>query len=89
MRVKEILQQTIPAMKPGYSMILISDHVLVDNNPGLFGACFDFTMMGMASGMERSKKQWHNLLESVNLRIVKITQVVEGGEGVIEAVLRD
>ena len=74
-------------MKPGFSKLLISEFVLADTNAALFPASLDLQMMGLHAGMERSEKQWRSLLGSAGLAIVKIWQVLPGGESVIEAVL--
>ena len=44
-------------------------------------------MMGMHAGMERAEWQWHNLLGTEGLKIVKIWQSVPERESVIEATL--
>lgn len=76
-------------MKPAYSKLLISEFVLPNTDTGLFPASLDMQMMGLHAGMERSEKQWRALLSSAGLEIVKIWQKVRGGEGVIEARLKD
>ncbi|KAL8880631.1 MAG: hypothetical protein Q9198_001996 [Flavoplaca austrocitrina] len=84
-----ILSHTAAAMKPGFSKLLISEFVLPDRDTALFPATLDIQMMGLHAGMERSEKQWRTLLDSAGLKVVKIWQEVKGGEGVIEAMLKD
>ncbi|KAL8884933.1 MAG: hypothetical protein Q9215_007128 [Flavoplaca cf. flavocitrina] len=84
-----ILSHTAAAMKPKVSKLLISEFVLPDRDTTLFPATLDIQMMGLHAGMERSEKQWRVLLDSAGLKVVKIWQEVKGGEGVIEAMLKD
>lgn len=45
------------------------------------------TMMAFNSGLERTGKQWHVLLEAAGLHIVKLWEPVEeGADGIIEAI---
>ena len=74
-------------MKLGYSKLLISEFILSDSCRRPFPASLDMQMMALHAGMERSDKQWRDLLASAGLKIVKIWQKLEGGEGVIEAEL--
>lgn len=72
-------------MTPGYSKLLIAEFILADHNSRLVPASLDIQMMGLHSGMERSAQQWRELLDSVGLKVTRIWQKLEGGEGVIEA----
>ncbi|KAL8669258.1 MAG: hypothetical protein Q9168_006142 [Polycauliona sp. 1 TL-2023] len=84
-----ILLHTAAAMKRGYSKLLISEFVLPDTDTALFPATLDIQMMGLHGGAERSEEHWRTLLDGAGLRVVKIWQEVKGGEGVIEATLKD
>lgn len=83
-----ILSNTVKAMDPVHSRILIDDYVLPDTGADMRAASMDFLMMLFASGMERTKHQWQQLLESVNLEIVKIWTHEAGVESIIEAKVR-
>ncbi|KAL8846669.1 MAG: hypothetical protein Q9221_008255 [Calogaya cf. arnoldii] len=85
---RQILSRTAAAMQPDYSKLLISEFVLPDRDTALFPATLDMQMMGLHAGMERSEKQWRNLLDSAGLQVVKLWQDIKGGEGVIEATLK-
>lgn len=74
-------------MRYGYSKLLISEIVLPKMGSSLFSASLDIQMMGLHAGMERTETQWRKLLSSEGLEIVKIWQLVSGGESVIEATL--
>jgi hypothetical protein len=77
----------VKAMEKGYSKLLINDFVLPDTKVPLHPALLDFTMMSLCSGVERSEKQWRDLIDSVGLQIVKIWRT-EGVEAVIETTLK-
>ena len=47
----------------------------------------DINMLALLAAMERSQKQWHELLGFVGLEITKIWTPEGGPESVIEAVL--
>ncbi|KAL9043528.1 MAG: hypothetical protein Q9214_003288 [Letrouitia sp. 1 TL-2023] len=83
---REILRNTIPAMRKGYSKLLLHEAVLPDINVPAYGAFLDISMMALETGAERTSKQWHDLLGSVGLRIEKIWSADGGLESIIEAV---
>lgn len=83
---QQILQNTIPAMAPDYSRILIVDFVLSDTEASLMQAALDIQMMSIGAGVERSERQWRELLDSVGLEIAGIWSQSSGMESIIEAV---
>ena len=83
-KVRELLSNTIKAMKPGYSRLLINDWVLGDTGALLIASQLDITMMAVLSGMERTESQWKTLLEACGLEIVKFWTVGKDVEGLIE-----
>ncbi|KAF5862076.1 hypothetical protein ETB97_012141 [Aspergillus alliaceus] len=83
---RKILQNLVPSMTPGYSKLLISDAVLPSVDAPLYWALMDIQMMGI-SGLERTERQWRDLLESEGLQIVKIWASKAKDEFVIEAAL--
>lgn len=85
---QQILLNTISAMAPDYSRILIVDFVLSDTDTPLMQAALDIQMMSIGAGVERSERQWRNLLDSVGLEITGIWSQSSGMESVIEAVPR-
>ncbi|KAJ5102501.1 hypothetical protein N7532_003030 [Penicillium argentinense] len=85
---QQILQNTISAMAPDYSRILIVDFVLSDTDASLMQASLDIQMMSIGAGVERSVRQWRDLLTSVGLTITGIWNQNADMESVIEAVPR-
>ncbi|KAJ5413954.1 hypothetical protein N7509_000581 [Penicillium cosmopolitanum] len=83
---QQILLNTISAMAPDYSRILIVDFVLSDTDTPLMQAALDIQMMSIGAGVERSERQWRDLLDSVGLEISGIWNQSSGMESVIEAV---
>ncbi|KAJ6031002.1 hypothetical protein N7540_001734 [Penicillium herquei] len=83
---RKILFNTISAMNPEYSRIIIVDFVLPDTNVPRMQAAMDIQMMCIGAGVERSKKQWSDLLASVGLKITGIWNSNPAVESVIEAV---
>ena len=88
-KVRDILHQIIPAMRPGYSKILLNEIVLPDHKcPANFAAA-DINMMSVLAGMERSRSHWIELIESVGLKVVAVhtSPFTEDSEGVVEVML--
>ena len=83
-----VLANVVAAMKPGYSKLLISDHILPEQNCPLHSFGRDIGMMSMHGGVERSEKQWKALLELAGLEIVKFYYIGVKGEGLVEATLK-
>ncbi|GKZ78280.1 hypothetical protein AnigIFM56816_001836 [Aspergillus niger] len=83
---RKILVNTISAMDPEYSRIIIVDFVLPDTNAPLLQSLLDIQMMSIGSGVERSERQWRELLDEVGLEITGIWNNNPGMESVIEAV---
>lgn len=69
-----------------HSRVILNEMILPDVLCPLYAACLDLNMMTLHSGMERSEKQWRNLLHSAGLEIVKFWHNPREGEGVIEAI---
>ena len=75
-------------MKEDYSMVIINETVVPDVNAGIIQSQLDFTMMSTLSALERSERDWRDLLESAGLRVVNIWTRDELAESVIVAVPR-
>ena len=82
----KILANIVAAMRPGYSKMLVNENVTPDT-----GAYWETTSLGLIM-METgsggcTERQWHALLESAGLKIVKIWTAQRGVESLIECEL--
>lgn len=84
---RDFLGNTAKAMN-STSSILIDDWVLPDYEAPIQGVSVDIMMMLLHAGLERSLSQWHKLLDSIGLRIVKVWPSKGFRESVIEAKLK-
>jgi hypothetical protein len=73
-------------MDPEYSRIIIVDFVLPDINVPRMQSAMDIQMMSIGAGVERSRRQWADLLASVGLKINGIWSASPTMESIIEAV---
>ncbi|KAJ5189077.1 Winged helix-turn-helix transcription repressor DNA-binding [Penicillium cf. griseofulvum] len=83
---RKILANTVAAMRPGYSKLLVNENVIPDTGAYWETTSLDLIMMEIGSG-ERTERQWHVLLESAGLKIVKIWTAQRGVESLIECEL--
>ncbi|CAD6443662.1 c509615c-dff0-4986-9b94-02827227728b [Sclerotinia trifoliorum] len=66
-----ILEQIRDAMAED-SMLLINENLMKEENASFESACTDWTMMGGFSALERTERQFKELIESVGLVLVKV-----------------
>lgn len=83
----KILQNIAPAMKKGYSKLLICDVVIPATGASIFQAVMDVNMMSIVSGYERTKNNWMSLINEAGFKIVGIYKDTRNYEAVIEAEL--
>lgn len=82
---RQILSNIRPAMKPGYSKILVNEFVIPEMNAGYIETGLDILVMATHGAQERREREWRELVEQVNgLRIKKIWWVEGAGESIIE-----
>ncbi|KAK5719686.1 hypothetical protein LTR17_015221 [Elasticomyces elasticus] len=81
---RKLLANTVAAMDPEYSRLLIDDWVLPDLGASLKATNMDINMMIMFDAMERTKNQWIKLLADVGLEIVEIYSTPGAAESIIE-----
>jgi hypothetical protein len=81
----EILRVARDGMEPGYSKLLIYDMIMSEESPSLDVTTMDLTMMAIFPALERTEKQWTELVALVGgLRVVKFWSVRQSVESVIE-----
>lgn len=74
-------------MTPGYSKLLIQDHVIPAQDASWLGTASDLLMMCGFSGRERRESDFRALLESVGMVVMGIWTRVPGEESVVEAIV--
>lgn len=82
-----ILEQLAAVMRRGYSKILLNEFIVPGDRISEFLNSCDLVMMGMSGGMERTKGQWEELVESAGLRIDGVWTLNEETESVLEVIL--
>ena len=88
-QAREILGRIREAMGND-SVLLVNEQTIPEEGVSLMAAEMDLTMMSGFSSLERTNKQWRDLLESAGLEVVKAWYPDGGsrGESVFEAKLR-
>jgi O-methyltransferase domain len=84
---RKILGNIRDAMKPGYSTLLVHDHVIPESHPHPQATAYDLTMMVKVAALERSESMWYELLEPLGFKIVKIWASPFATQSIIEAEL--
>ncbi|KAI0379429.1 S-adenosyl-L-methionine-dependent methyltransferase [Hypomontagnella monticulosa] len=80
-----ILKMTREAMRPGYSKLLIHDHVIREPMAHPHTTSYDLTMMVKIAGQERTESQWTKLLGLAGLEVVKIWRSSLAVQAIVEA----
>lgn len=84
---QDILSNLKPALRPGYSKILINEVVIPDEGASRFEAGLDLLVMVVHSAVERREKDWRALVESIGLKVARIWKCGEAPERLIEVEL--
>ena len=82
---RKILEMQRGAMTPGYSTLLIHDHVAPRALAHPHTTAYDMTMMVMVAGEERTESHWRELLKSAGYEVVRIWRSPLAVQGIIEA----
>ncbi|OTB00254.1 hypothetical protein M426DRAFT_238377 [Hypoxylon sp. CI-4A] len=83
----QMLRNLVPALKKGYSKVLICDIVIPRTGASIYQTGMDVNMMAELSGLERTEDGWMKLLKGAGLDFVKMWKDLRGYETVIEAEL--
>ncbi|KAJ6051895.1 hypothetical protein N7499_011274 [Penicillium canescens] len=85
---ERILAQVKPAMKRGYSRLLIHEHVIPETAAYWEATALDMVMLTLMSAQERTRTAWYNLIETkAGLTINKIWSGGKGSQSLIECEL--
>lgn len=74
-------------MTPGYSKIWLLEIIVPETNASRTLAGLDITLMMFLGALERTKRQWYELLEEAGLEVVGMTRRPDGF-GMIEAMVK-
>ena len=85
----KILKCLKPALKKGYSKILVNEIVVAEENATLSSTSMDQLMLVLGAMKERTEKEWTNILIEAGYSVLKIWSCPGVAESVIEAVLND
>ncbi|KAF2155442.1 S-adenosyl-L-methionine-dependent methyltransferase [Myriangium duriaei CBS 260.36] len=83
----KILENLKPAMRTGYSKILINDFVVPDRGATWPATAMDLGMMALGSVKERTETHWLALFKKAGLQVEKISTIEAGSESIIELTL--
>lgn len=85
---KKILENLKPALKDGYSWILLNEIIIPDTGAGWFETSVDMIMLCAHSAQERRERDWRALVDGVGgLKVRNVWNVDGAVEKVIEIVL--
>ncbi|OQE17284.1 hypothetical protein PENSTE_c021G06470 [Penicillium steckii] len=86
-RATTIFNNLKPAMKRGFSKIIMEEYILPDQNASSLPCATDMAVMVFCSGLERTRQRWENLLTANGLRSIKYWTRHGEGLGIVEAEL--
>ncbi|KAL1866897.1 hypothetical protein Daus18300_006600 [Diaporthe australafricana] len=84
---RKILQMLRDALKPGYSKLLVYDHVVPETSAHPHATSYDLTMMVKVAGMERTETQWRALLQSAGYKVAEVWRSPLATQAILEAEL--
>ena len=77
-------------MKPGYSKLLLHEMIIPEKGASVFHSMLDMTMMAFNAGMERTERQWRDLLQKGGFEVVQFwPPIQEDADGIVEAVVKE
>lgn len=84
---RSILENLKPALKAGYSKILINELVIPNTGADWFETSIDMIMMTVVSSHERRETEWKQLIESVGLELQEVWHYDGAPERLLEVAL--
>ncbi|KAI8957645.1 putative O-methyltransferase [Daldinia sp. FL1419] len=82
-----ILEQLRPAMKPGYSKLLVNEIIVPDRNPPWPVTSMDQLVFVLGAMGERTEAHWTSILTQAGFKIIHVYGYENGSESLIEAEL--
>ncbi|KAM0079016.1 hypothetical protein ACKRZS_008885 [Fusarium odoratissimum] len=84
----QILKNLKPALKPGYSKVLINEIVLSEENPSVPATSMDMMMLGhIGEACERTEETFRAIVAEAGLEVVGVYSNAASPESVIEVML--
>jgi hypothetical protein len=83
----KILTRVTQAMKPGYSRLLVNENVIPAMGADWQATAEDIMVLITSSSLERTERNWRDLLEGAGLRICGIWRTENALESLIECEL--
>ncbi|KAL1792466.1 hypothetical protein ACET3X_008973 [Alternaria dauci] len=83
----KILENLKPALKPGYSRVLLNKIVLSEEKPTIAATSMNMMMLAHLSVRERTESDWKGILQNAGLKFLDIYSYPGVAESVIEAEL--
>lgn len=84
-----ILENLRPALKSGYSRVLLIEIVVSEEKPTIAETAMDMMMLAHFAVRERTRVEWEGILDKAGLRLVGLYNFPGVAESVIEAELRE
>ncbi|PYH80048.1 putative hydroxyindole O-methyltransferase [Aspergillus uvarum CBS 121591] len=83
----QILRSLAPALRRGYSRVLLNEIVVSEERPTLAATSMDLMMLAHFAVRERTEAEWRAILAAAGLRVVQIYTYPGVAESLIEAEL--
>lgn len=83
----KILENLAPALKKGYSRVLLNEIVVNEARPSLAATTMDLMMLAHFAVRERTAREWEDILTKGGLKITNIYTYPGAAESLIEAEL--
>ncbi|KAJ4367722.1 hypothetical protein N0V86_009843 [Didymella sp. IMI 355093] len=83
----KILENLRPALRPGYSRVLLNEIVLSEEKPTLAATSMDMMMLAHLGVRERTEAHWKEIIEKAGLTFIRVYNYPGVAESVIEAEL--
>jgi hypothetical protein len=81
---QQILRSLIPAMKPGYSKILINDFVIPNQGAHWLQTSLDWELMAALGSRHRTEEEMKTMIAGAGLKMVEIFQHPQSVDSLIE-----
>lgn len=82
-----ILTSLVPALRQGYSKILLNEIVVSEQKPTLAATSMDMMMLAHFAVRERTEAEWRSIVETAGLKIVNVYTYPGVAESLIETEL--